>query len=252
MGKRILVRRRGKAGLQWLAPKRGKISPVSYPSIDSSLTMGATVAAILHERGRAAPLAKLQLDNGTTCWIPAVSGLEQGQRITIGPMAPPSTGNILPLSRIPEGTSVCNIEAHYGDGGKYVRVAGSSAIVFSQSGAKTVVKFPSGRSLFIDSSARATVGIVAGGGRVEKPFLKAGNRLKYMRARGKAYPKVRGVAMAVVHHPFGGGRHQHPGKSTSTARMTPPGRKVGHIAPKRTGRGRAARQQQQQQQQQAK
>jgi large subunit ribosomal protein L2 len=246
MGKRILVRRRGKAGLQWLAPTKGKISPVSYPRIDKNLTVGATVVSIVHERGRAAPLAKLQLDNGSIAWLPAVSGLEEGQKIMLGPMAPPVAGNVLPLSRIPEGTTVCNIEGHYGDGGKYVRVAGSSAIVFSQSGEYTVVKFPSGKSIFVDSSARATIGVVAGGGRIEKPFLKAGNKLRYMRSRGKMYPKVRGVAMAVVHHPFGGGRHQHPGKSTSTARNTPPGRKVGHIAPKRTGRGRAARQEQQQ------
>lgn len=248
MGKRILVRRRGKAGLQWLAPKRGKIAAVSYPQLSPEVTVTGRVETIFHERGRAAPLARISISNGKHFYIPAVNGLEEGQPVTIGPEAAPTTGNILPLSRIPEGTTVCNIETHYGDGGRYVRTAGSSAIVFSQSGKSTVVKFPSGKSVFIDSRARATIGMVAGGGRIEKPFLKAGNRLKYMRSRGKAYPKVRGVAMAVVHHPFGGGRHQHPGKSTSTSRFTPPGRKVGHIAPRKTGRGRVARQSQQEKQ----
>jgi large subunit ribosomal protein L2 len=62
-----------------------------------------------------------------------------------------------------------------------------------------------------------------------------------MRAAGRVYPRMRGIAMAVVYHPFGGGRHQHPGKSTSTSRNAPPGRKVGLIAPRKTGRKRLAR-----------
>jgi large subunit ribosomal protein L2 len=238
MGKRILVRRRGKAGLQWLAPKKGKVGAVAYPPLPHTQTAKAVVETILHERGRAAPLAKLVLDDGSRTFIPAVSGIHQGQTVSIGPDAPPLIGNILPLGRIPEGSTVSNIESHYGDGGRMVRVAGSAATVFSQSGSTTVVRLPSGKSLFIDSRARATLGAVAGGGRTEKPFLTAGNRLRYMRSRGKAYPSVRGVAMAVVHHPFGGGRHQHPGKSTSTSRNASPGRKVGHIAPRKTGRGR--------------
>jgi large subunit ribosomal protein L2 len=85
------------------------------------------------------------------------------------------------------------------------------------------------------------VGEIAGGGRKEKPFLTAGARHHAMRAAGRVYPRMRGIAMAVVYHPFGGGRHQHPGKSTSTSRNAPPGRKVGLIAPRKTGRGRLPR-----------
>ena len=88
---------------------------------------------------------------------------------------------------------------------------------------------------------RASVGVVGGGGRVEKPFLRAGPRYHLMKAKGKMYPRMRGIAMAAVYHPFGGGRHQHPGKSTSTSRNAPPGRKVGNIAPRKTGRKRIAR-----------
>jgi large subunit ribosomal protein L2 len=238
LGKRILVRRRGKGGLQWLAPKKGKVSPVSYPSLPHTVTVTAMVESIFHERGRGAPVARLVLPDGKKFFIPAVTGLVQGREVTIGPEAPPNPGNILPLSRIPEGTTVCNIESRYGDGGKMVRTAGGSAVVFSQAGSTTVVRLPSGKSLFLDARGRATIGTVASGGRIEKPFLTAGARERYMISRNKAYPTVRGIAMAVVHHPFGGGRHQHPGKSTSTARNTPPGRKVGHIAPRKTGRGR--------------
>ncbi|MEM0287726.1 MAG: 50S ribosomal protein L2 [Nitrososphaerota archaeon] len=246
MGKRILARRRGKAGLQFLAPKRGKIAAVAYPPFGSTTTMSGKVENILHERGRAAPLAKIVFSNGIASYLPAVTGLLVGQEILVGSDAPPSPGNILPLRYIPEGTAVCNIEKSFGDGGKIARSAGTSAIVFSQTGPTTVVKLPSGKSLFIDSRSRATIGTIAGGGKEEKPFLKAGNRLRYMRSRGKVYPTVRGVAMAVVHHPFGGGRHQHPGKSTSTSRNAPPGRKVGHIAPRKTGRGRVVRREEEQ------
>ena len=62
-----------------------------------------------------------------------------------------------------------------------------------------------------------------------------------MKAKAKRYPSVRGVAMGSVHHPFGGGRHQGPHKSTSTSRNAPPGRKVGLIAARKTGRKKLSR-----------
>ena len=82
---------------------------------------------------------------------------------------------------------------------------------------------------------RATIGVVAGGGRKEKPFVKAGKKYHAMKAKAIKWPRVRGVAMNAVDHPFGGGRHQHTGKPTTVSRRMPPGRKVGHIAARRTG-----------------
>lgn len=241
MGKRHVVRRRGKAGLQWRAPTKGKIAPVSYPLYDLTVTRKGVVLDIIHERGRSAPVAKVKFEDNAVRYLPAVNGLQVGAEVLVGNDAPPQNGNILPLGRIPEGTAVSNIELRFGDGGKLVRSGGSSAVVFSHTGQTTIVRFPSRKSVELDSKCRATVGMMAGGGRKEKPFLKAGNRYWHMKARNKKYPTMRGIAQAVVHHPFGGGRHQHPGKSTSTSRNAPPGRKVGHIAPRRTGRGRQAR-----------
>jgi len=241
LGKRHVVRRRGKAGLQWRAPKRGKIAPVGYPLYELSILKTGTVRDIIHERGRTAPVAKVLFEDGTVRYLPAVTGLHVGSSIGVGSGATQDDGSILPLGKIVEGTAVSNIERRFGDGGKLVRTAGTSAIVFSQTGPTTIVRFPSRKSVELDSSCRATVGVVAGGGRGEKPFLIAGNRFYHQMARNKKYPTMRGIAQAVVHHPFGGGRHQHPGKSTSTSRNAPPGRKVGHIAPRRTGRGRQAR-----------
>ncbi|MDG6989241.1 MAG: 50S ribosomal protein L2 [Nitrososphaerota archaeon] len=239
MGKRILQRRRGKAGIQFRAPSRGKVAPVRYPRADSDRS--ATVTAILDERGRSAPLAQLKVGRDKYTYLPAVAGMSVGQQVSLGNVAAVHEGNVMPLSKIPEGTRICNVELRPGDGGKLVRASGASAVLFSKAGGRAILKLPSGKNIQIHDTCRATIGEVAGGGRKEKPFLTAGARHHAMRAAGRVYPRMRGIAMAVVYHPFGGGRHQHPGKSTSTSRNAPPGRKVGLIAPRKTGRKRLAR-----------
>jgi large subunit ribosomal protein L2 len=239
MGKRILQRRRGKAGIQFRAPIKGKIAPVMYPRMGEEGT--GVVTAILDERGRSAPLAQVRFGQNKYTYVPAIAGMEVGGEVPLGTSAKPVQGSILPLSSIIEGTRICNIELRPGDGGKLVRASGTSAVLFSKSDGKAILKLPSGKNILVDANCRAMVGEVAGGGRKEKPFLTAGARHHAMRAAGRVYPRMRGVAMAVVYHPFGGGRHQHPGKSTSTSRNAPPGRKVGLIAPRKTGRKRLAR-----------
>jgi large subunit ribosomal protein L2 len=144
----------------------------------------------------------------------------------------------LSLESIPDGTLICNIEKNAGDGGKLIKSAGSSALVFAHGTEGVTLKFPSGKFLMVNPKCRAMIGIIAGAGRKDKPFLKAGNRAKYMQAHGRLYPTVRGIAQAAVYHPHGGGRHQHIGRQSSVGRTTPPGRKVGIIAPRKTGRGR--------------
>jgi len=241
MGKRILQRRRGKAGIQFRAPIRGKIASVRYPRFGIDTAGAATITAILDERGRSAPLAQLRLEGDRYAYLPAVAGMAVGQQVNMGPAAQLQHGNVLPLSSVPEGTRVCNIELRPGDGGRFVRAGGTSAVLFSKADGKAIIKLPSGKNILVSDRCMATIGEVAGGGRKEKPFLTAGARHHAMRASGRVYPRMRGIAMAVVYHPFGGGRHQHPGKSTSTSRNAPPGRKVGLIAPRKTGRKRLAR-----------
>jgi len=241
LGKRILQRRRGKAGIQFRAPIRGKIAPVRYPRIGPDSEGTATVTALMDERGRSAPLAQIAYGNHRFAYLPAVAGLSVGKQLSMGVGAAPVPGNMMPLSQIPEGTRISNIELRQGDGGKLVRASGTSAVLFSKANEKAIIKLPSGKNILIDDRCRAMVGEVAGGGRREKPFLTAGARHHAMRASGRVYPRMRGIAMAAVYHPFGGGRHQHPGKSTSTSRNAPPGRKVGLIAPRKTGRKRLAR-----------
>ena len=241
MGKRILQRRRGKAGIQFRAPSKGKVAPVRYPKAGAESEGTATVTAILDERGRSAPLAQLRLEGNRYTYLPAIAGMSVGQVVSVGRSAQVRDGNIVPLSGVPEGTRICNIELRPGDGGRLVRASGTSAVLFSKANGKAILKLPSGKNILVNDSCRATIGEVAGGGRREKPFLTAGARHHAMRASGRVYPRMRGIAMAVVYHPFGGGRHQHPGKSTSTSRNAPPGRKVGLIAPRKTGIKRLSR-----------
>jgi large subunit ribosomal protein L2 len=241
MGKRILQRRRGKAGIQFRSPSKGKIADTRYPNIPIGLQDKAVITAIMDERGRSAPMLQLEYGRGQFAYLPAVSGVSVGKELMMGSSASPVEGNILPLGSVPEGTRVCNIELKPGDGGKLVKASGGSAVLFSKANGRAMLKLPSGKNILVDERCRATIGEIAGGGRKEKPFLTAGARHHAMRAAGRVYPRMRGIAMAVVYHPFGGGRHQHPGKSTSTSRNAPPGRKVGLIAPRKTGRGRLPR-----------
>merc|ERR1712168_669634 len=101
---------------------------------------------------------------------------------------------------------------------------------------KSKVKLPSGSKKTIPSANRAMVGIVAGGGRIDKPLLKAGRAYFKYKAKRNSWPKVRGVAMNPVEHPHGGGNHQHIGMASTVRRDTSAGRKVGLIAARRTGR----------------
>jgi large subunit ribosomal protein L2 len=238
LGKRTLVRRRGRGGKQFRAITVGKLAPAKYPNFKLDEHHCGTVVDIVHERGRDAPLARIHFDDNTYSYVPAPNGTTVGSRIEIGVGATATARNILSLESIPDGTLICNIEKNAGDGGKLIKSAGSSALVFAHGTEGVTLKFPSGKFLMVNPKCRAMIGIIAGAGRKDKPFLKAGNRAKYMQAHGRLYPTVRGIAQAAVYHPHGGGRHQHIGRQSSVGRTTPPGRKVGIIAPRKTGRGR--------------
>lgn len=98
------------------------------------------------------------------------------------------------------------------------------------------IRLPSGMKKTIHKLCRAQIGIVAGGGRIDKPLLKAGRAYHKYRVKRNSWPKVRGVAMNPVEHPHGGGNHQHIGHPSTVKRLASPGQKVGLIAARRTGR----------------
>ena len=237
MGRRLLQQRAGRGGFPYRAPTHKRIGAVKYlPLIDSSETVEGEIVKFKHDPGRGCPIAVVKFNNGEkTLYLPP-EGVFLGDKIQMGPDAKLEVGNILPLHKIPEGTMVYNIEGKPGDGGKFTRSSGMTTNVLEHDKNLSTIQLPSGKKHKMSSKCRATIGVVAGGGRTEKPFVKAGNKYYYMRSRGIKWPKARGVAMNAQSHPFGGGAHKSPHKPTTTSRNAPPGRKVGLIAARRTGR----------------
>ena len=93
--------------------------------------MTGEVIDLIHERGREAPLAKVRFEDGSISFIPAVLGTQVGATLQFGLKSKIEKGNVISVQNIPDGTTVCNIEKHFGDGGAIVKSAGTDATVFS-------------------------------------------------------------------------------------------------------------------------
>lgn len=190
----------------------------------------------VHCPGHTAPLAEIEYADGQTCLVLAPEGVKVGDRVAVGPGAEVAPGNVLMLGDVPEGTPVYNVELRPGDGGKLCRSSGVCARVVAKTPDYVTVLLPSKKTKNIPATCRAIVGVVAGGGRVEKPFLKAGARHHRMRARNKRYPSPSAAAQNAVDHPFGNKRTSRKAKQRAVGHFAPPGRKVGKLWPRRTGR----------------
>ncbi|HLP12136.1 MAG TPA: 50S ribosomal protein L2 [Flavobacteriales bacterium] len=162
--------------------------------------IAATVKTIEYDPNRSALIALVVYTNGLKTYILAPQGLKVGQKIVSGPGSAPEIGNALPLSEIPLGTIIHNIEMQPGKGASLVRGAGAYAQLAARDGKYAVVKLPSGETRMILITCLATVGAVSN---PENNLIRAGkagrNRWKGIR------PRVRGVAMNPVDHPMGGG-----------------------------------------------
>jgi large subunit ribosomal protein L2 len=205
---------------------------------DGTTTLTGLIIDIEHDPARHAPIAVVRLDNGSKTYMLVTEGIGVGDAVAWGADVEVRNGNTLPLEKIPAGSYICNIESRPNDGGKFVRATGVQAIVVDKAEGRVGVRMPSGKTKWFNARCRATIGIVAGGGRTEKPFVKAGNKYHKMRNTASNWPRVRGVAMNVIDHPFGGGGHQHAGRPKTIARGTSPGRTVGHVAARKTGKSR--------------
>lgn len=241
MGKRLISQNRGRGTPKYTSPshkRKGEAKYRKFDEMEKKDKITGVIIDILHDPGRSAPVAKVRFENNEERLILVPEGMKINDEIECGISAEIKPGNVLPLGEVPEGIPVYNIETIPGDGGKLVRSGGCYAHIIAHDVGKTMVKLPSGHMKTLNPMCRATIGVVAGGGRKEKPFTKAGKKYHAMKPKAIAWPKVRGVAMNAVDHPFGGGRHQHTGKPTTISRKTSPGRKVGHIAARRTGKRR--------------
>eukprot|EP00455_Lapot_gusevi_P005005 TRINITY_DN1210_c0_g2_i1.p1 TRINITY_DN1210_c0_g2~~TRINITY_DN1210_c0_g2_i1.p1 ORF type:complete len:256 (-),score=83.55 TRINITY_DN1210_c0_g2_i1:105-872(-) len=245
MGRVIRSQRKG-AGSVFRAHVTHRKGAAKLRAVDHAERHGyikGVVREIIHDSGRGAPLARVHFRHPykyrhqKETFI-AAEGLFTGQFIYCGKKAQLAVGNVMPLGSMPEGSVVCNIEASPGDRGKLARASGDYATIVAHNRDENItrLRLPSGAKKAVCSDCRGMVGVVAGGGRIDKPMLKAGRSYHKYKAKRNSWPKVRGVAMNPVEHPHGGGNHQHIGHPSTQGRHRPSGRKVGLIAARRTGR----------------
>ena len=160
----------------------------------------AVVESIQYDPNRSARIALLVYEDGEKRYILAPNGLQVGQTINSGSEAVPEVGNALPLSVIPIGTIIHNIELRPGQGGIIARSAGVFARLAARDGNYAVIKMPSGEMRRILVTCKATIGVVGNSDHALEKSGKAG-RSRWLGRR----PRVRGVVMNPVDHPMGGG-----------------------------------------------
>lgn len=236
MGKRIVSQARGHGSLTYRVRRKGYSYRVKYPDFEGK----AKIIKIIHSPSHTAPLIKVKIKKDKKEEIfynVAFNNAYDGQEISIGKAEEIKEGDIMKLKDIEHGKRVYNIETVPGNGGKLIRTGGSSAEVINKQGNKVLLLLPSKKTLPFNENCRATVGIAAGTGRKEKPIMKAGNKHYAMKSRGKKWHFTSAVKVNAIDHPFGGGRGKRI-KSKIAKRNSPPGAKVGHLRPRKTGKKR--------------
>ena len=173
----------------------------------------ATVIGIEYDPNRTANIALISYADGEKAYIIAPEGLTDGMKVMNGLTAEVRVGNCLPLSAIPVGTQVHNIELYPGKGGQLVRSAGNSAQLMAKEGKYATLRLPSGEMRMVPIICRASIGVVGNGDHSLIKIGKAG-RKRHMGIR----PTVRGSVMNPNDHPHGGGEGRtgigRPGPST--------------------------------------
>ena len=177
----------------------------------------AKVIGIEYDPNRTANIALICYADGEKAYILAPQGLTDGMTVMNGAEAEIRVGNCLPLSAIPVGTQVHNIELYPGKGGQMVRSAGNSAQLMAKEGKYATLRLPSGEMRMVPIVCRATIGVVGNGDHNLINLGKAG-RKRHMGIR----PTVRGSVMNPNDHPHGGGEGRAPVGRPSP--MTPVGK----------------------------
>ena len=165
----------------------------------------AKVIGIEYDPNRTANIALICYADGEKSYILAPEGLTDGMTVMNGPKAEVRVGNCLPLSEIPVGTQIHNIELYPGKGGQLVRSAGNSAQLMAKEGKYATLRLPSGEMRMVPVICRATIGVVGNGDHNLINLGKAG-RKRHMGIR----PTVRGSVMNPNDHPHGGGEGRAP------------------------------------------
>ncbi len=239
MGKRITQQARGRGGPTFKVRRRGFLHKIGYPRLD--VEGKAVIAKLIGSAGHSAPLAEVSI-NGVRFVVPAADGVYEGQEIYIGKRPEnnnPEDGDILRMRDMNQGTKVFNVERSPGDGGKFLRTAGSNGVVMAKD-AKGIGLGIKRRVVRLNEDGRAVVGVISGDGRKMKPLVKAGKSHHIKKSQGRKWHRTSAVKVNAIDHPFGGGRGKRI-KSKIAKRNSPPGLKVGHLRPSKTGRKKGKR-----------
>ncbi len=229
MGKRIIQQARGKGSHTYRVRRKAFSVKPQYPT---HLEGKYKILKLFSSAGHTTPIIKLINPKGEIFYSLATNLIYEGQTISIDGK---KEGDIARLKDIEPTTKIFNIENNPNDGGKLVRTGGNSATVLRKDGKKVIVLMPSKQNKTFSGDCRATIGIAAGHGRLEKPILKAGKQFYIKKAKSKLWPRTSAVKMNAIDHPFGSGRGKRP-KSKIIKRFASPGQKVGLLRPRRTGR----------------
>ena len=167
--------------------------------------MPAEVKTLEYDPNRSAFIALIQYEDGTKNYILAPAGLAVGDTIIAGPTADIKVGNALPLSNIPTGTFIHNVELYPGRGGQLARAAGNAAQLMAKEGKYALLRLPSNELRNVPIECMATIGVVSNEDHINVKIGKAG-RTRHMGIR----PTVRGSVMNPCDHPHGGGEGKSP------------------------------------------
>jgi large subunit ribosomal protein L2 len=180
-----------------------------YRLIDFARTkfdVPATVLTVEYDPNRTARIALIEYSDGEKAYIIAPQGIKVGATVVSGEKVAPEIGNTLPLSNMPLGTIIHNIELKPGNGAELARSAGTYAQLLARDGKYATIKLPSGEMRMVLAKCLATVGSVSNADHMNVNLGKAG-RKRWLGRR----PRVRGVAMNPVDHPMGGGEGRSSG-----------------------------------------
>ena len=171
----------------------------------NKLDVPATVQTLEYDPNRSAFIALIQYEDGVKSYIIAPSGLKVGDVVVAGASADIKIGNALPLSNIPTGTFVHNVELYPGRGGQLARSAGNAAQLMAKEGKYALLRLPSGELRNVPANCMATIGTVSNEDHLNVKIGKAG-RTRHLGVR----PTVRGSVMNPCDHPHGGGEGKSP------------------------------------------
>ena len=230
MGKRIIQQARGHGSSTYRVKKSAFKYKLKYPP---QLEGEGTVFKLLNSPGHSAPIAKIKYEK-IFFYMPAFNGMIEGQKIGFE-SKDVNKGHILMLKDIPIKTQIYNIESKPRDGGIFIKSGGSSAVINRVVEKDIFILMPSKKEKKFNHNCRAVIGVVAGAGRFDKPVVKAGKKYHIKKTKSKLWPRTSAVKMNAIDHPFGSGRAKNP-KSKISKRNAPPGRKVGLLRPRRTGK----------------